>query len=278
MKKIKLYDNYVLCTPCHNLLRSEKKLESRETSVDSSESPDEVEDKEATPLAKKSSMTNDLLQSSGAGEATNFRQDPARAPNSGIIDLEDASAEESQSAKVALQLNEPTHKRANSSTDHAEEPGHKRQRGLKDELHRTGDTGVGNSHVEREMADIFKLLSEAVLHFHQDTGIKPHERACIIEQQFIGKKLGRVYGLLTLHDTSGFALLQDGVLTSYDVLLGLLGGMLYSEVFNVKITTQTHGIPDAILKALRIELSYDGKHLLKQSDGDEEVKAKLARR
>lgn len=55
-------------------------------------------------------------------------------------------------------------------------------------------------------------------------------------------------------------MVQDGIITSYDVLLGLVGSILYQEVFQYPVAAQVFNITEEILKAIKTELRYDGMY------------------
>jgi len=279
-KSANLYDDQVLCNPCHELAQQE------ESSVSS---PKDVHDLLLEETADKASEAQEsATQPIQPGTSPVAKRNPPSQATTNITNLEDVISVKSHETEVAqgapfvqTREDEGKSKRAATSTDgmeesteqdgttayrraavsidHEDEPQHKRQR-LEDTLHRTGDTGVSDSYVAGQMNDVFKLLEQAALRFHLDADIKVDTRACVVGLREIKEKLSQAYRSLNLHEICGVAMVQDGIITSYDVLLGLVGSILYQEVFQYPVVAQTFNIPEEILKALKKELLYDGMY------------------
>ena len=240
-----------MCKPCFDQLRSEQKFEEEE----SEDSEDSGEGEEEETPAPSSLHQDDTIVPEHVPVSTTPKHNEGAARAQTIVDLED-DAETSVSQQQAESSKKSSIKRSLSPDQHTNEPNNKRLRPLVDELHRSGDTGISDSHVEQEMDGIFWHLRQAVLHFHEDADIKAEQHACIAKMST--EQFSTFYQMLLGDEKHALEMQLDEVLTSYDVLLGLLGLMFHTIVLQTPGLTPALRLEERTFKAVKAELGYSG--------------------
>lgn len=276
-KKPELFEDHILCKPCFKQYRELKKSRKEKLDLEAANllevtaSGSNEGSAEIAPTIPSNSKTPEMHDTPNL-ELTSTSHSPAVAPVQAlppdthlVVDLEgtammpaervDTETANTLTPKIVL-------KRSAQSVPDETELSRKRARPPFDELHQYRDTGVAAQYVKKKMQDIFNVLKDIVINFHQDIG---------------GADLNQPAHLLTLKETSGllhdayqtmfvddkrlFHMVHDDVLRSFNVLLGLLGAMLVcSGIFTTPLHIPATKWTKYTTEAFKTQLRYDGKY------------------